>query len=120
MRPGAVTVEPVERQGSSGSWTEDEVTIDWTQLEDARRSSGALRLTAFARSTLDGIPVDMREIDHFGHGTFAHFMRSLAVAWPDPPSPIDELLAGGEWREFSGDEFRRRASSDDPDAPEAG
>jgi hypothetical protein len=115
----AVTVEPVERHGSSGTWTEDEVTIDWTRLEDGRRSSTALRLTAFARSMLDGTPVDMREIDHFGHGTFAHFMRALAVAWPDPPPPIDELLAGGEWRELSGDEFRRRASGDDPDDPGA-
>ena len=74
--------------------------------------STALRLTAFARSMLDGTPVDMRALDHFGHGTFAHFMRALAVAWPDPPRPIEELLAGGEWRELGGDEFRRRAGDD--------
>ena len=72
----AVQIRQVERQGGSGSWTEDEVMIDWTRLEDGRRSSSALRLTAFARSMLDGSEVDMREIDHFGHYTFAHFMRA--------------------------------------------
>jgi hypothetical protein len=73
----AVTVEPVERRGGpSGSWTEDEITIDWTRRTNPQRSSTAHRLTAFAPSKLDGIPVDMREIDHFGHGTFAHFMRA--------------------------------------------
>lgn len=114
----AVTVEPVERRGGpSGSWTEDEVTIDWTRLSDPRRSSTAHRLTAFARSMLDGIPVDMREIDYFRHGTFAHFMRALAVAWPDPPPSIDELKQDG-WREITGGEFRRRAAADDPDEPE--
>jgi hypothetical protein len=114
----AVTVEPVERRSSAGAWTEDEITIDWTRLSDPRRSSTALRLTAFARSMLDGTLVDMREIDYFGHGTFAHFIRALAVAWPDPPPSIEELLAGGEWRELGGDEFRRRAG-DDPDDPGA-
>jgi hypothetical protein len=53
----AVTVEPVERVGAGECcWTEDEVTINWTRLEDPRRSSTALRLTAFARSMLDGTP----------------------------------------------------------------
>lgn len=114
----AVTIEQVEQHGFGGhTWIEDEVTIDWTRLSDARRSSTAHRLTAFARSMLDGIPVDMREIDHFGHGTFAHFMRALAVAWPDPPPSIDELKEHG-WREITGDEFRRRTSGDDPDQPE--
>jgi hypothetical protein len=111
----AVTIEQVEQQGLHGdSWIEDEVKIDWTRLADARRSSAALRLTAFARSMLDGTPVDMREIDHFGHGTFAHFMRALAVAWPDPPPSIDELQQQG-WREITGEEFRRRAAGDDPE-----
>lgn len=104
----AVTVEPVERRSRSGAWTEDEVTIGWTRLNDPRRSSTARRLAAFARSMLDGTPVDLREIDYFGHGTSAHLMRALAVAWPDPPPSIEELLAGGEWRELGGDEFRRR------------
>lgn len=115
----AVTVEPVERRGASGSWTEDEVTVDWTRLTNPQRSSTALRLAAFARSMLDGIPVDMREIDYFGHGTFAHFMRALAVAWPDPPPSIEEMKQQG-WREITGDEFRRRTDAgDDPDAPDA-
>jgi hypothetical protein len=112
----AVTVEPVERRGRSGSWTEDEVTIDWTRLTNPQRSSTAIRLPTFARSMRDGTPVDMREIDHFGHGTFAHFMRALAVAWPDPPPPIEEMQRQG-WRELSGEEFRRRARDDDPDEP---
>ena len=115
----AVTVEQVEQHGVGGrSWIEDEVTIDWTRLSDARRSSTALRLTAFARSMLDGNPVDMREIDHFGHGTFAHFMRALAIAWPDPPPSIEEMKQQG-WREITGDEFRRRTDAgDDPDDPQ--
>jgi hypothetical protein len=62
----AVTIEQVQREGVGGrSWTDDEVTIDWTQLTNPQRSSTARRLAAFARSMLDGIPVDMREIDYF-------------------------------------------------------
>ncbi|MBS0592046.1 MAG: hypothetical protein JSR84_01105 [Proteobacteria bacterium] len=103
-----VTIEPVERAGSGGrTWMEDEVTVNWTRLEDPRRSSTALRLTAFARSMLDGTPVDVREIDHFPHDAYALFMRALATAWPDPPPSIDQLLASG-WRELTADEFRRR------------
>lgn len=110
----AVTIEQVEQHGFDGrSWIEDEVTIDWARLSDPRRSSTSLRLAAFARSMLDGTPVDMRAIDHFGHGTFAHFMRALALAWPDPPPSIDKLEQG--WREITGDEFRRRAGGHDPE-----
>jgi hypothetical protein len=83
---------------------------------DGRQSQH--RLSAFARSMLDGTPIDMREIDYFGHGTFAHFMRALAVAWPDPPPSIEEMQRQG-WRELTGEEFRRRAREDDPDEPGA-
>jgi hypothetical protein len=102
---GLLTAQP-------GSWAEDEVTIDWSRLTDPRRSSTAMRLAALARSMLDGTPVDMREIDSFDHGTFAHFMRALAVAWPDPPPSIEEMQQQG-WRELTSEEFRRRAREDD-------
>lgn len=90
----AVTIEPVEHHDTSRSWTEDQVTIDWARLTDTRRSSTGIRLAAFARSMLDGTAVDMREIVHFGHGTYAHFMHALAVAWPEPPPSIEELAYG--------------------------
>ena len=106
----AVRVERVQRSGTP-PWAEDEVTIDWERLQDARRGSTALRMTAIARSMLDDAPVDLRELVHFGHGAYARLMRALATVWPDPPPSIEQLLGAG-WREVTPDEFRRRTRSD--------
>ena len=110
----AVTIAPVERHDGSESWVEDEVTIDWIRLQDARHGSTATRLTAFARSMLEGTPVDLSEIVHFGHRTYSLLMRALATTWPDPPPTIDALLGAG-WREVDPSDFRRRLGGASPD-----
>jgi hypothetical protein len=45
----------------------------------------------------------------------AHPPPPVRRSLPRPPS-IDDPLDGGDWRELSGDEFRRRAGDDDPEA----
>jgi hypothetical protein len=112
----AVRIETVQRSGTP-PWTADEVTIDWERLQDARRRSTALRMTAIARSMLDDAPVDLRELVHFGHGANARLMRALATVWPDPPPSIEQLLGAG-WREVTPDEFRRRTRSDPAEGDE--
>jgi hypothetical protein len=101
----AVRVMPVQRSGTP-PWTENEVTIDWERLQDPRRSSTALRMTAIARSMLDDAPVDLRELVRFGHAAHARLMRALATVWPDPPPSIAQLLDAG-WREVDPDDVRR-------------
>jgi hypothetical protein len=108
----AVSVVPVERRDATSTWIEDEVTIDWTRLQDPRRSATATRLAAIARSMLDGTPVDLSEIVHFGHGTYALLMRALAATWPDPPVSIDKLTDAG-WRELDSDDFLRRLGAEE-------
>ena len=103
----AVRIETVERSGTP-PWTEDEVTIDWERLQDARRGSTALRMTAIARSMLD----DLRDLVHFGHGAYARLMRALATVWPDPPPSIEQLLGAG-WREVDPGDFLGRLAPPD-------
>lgn len=110
-----VPVRQVERHGTTSSWAEDEVTFNWGGLMDGRRSSSRIRLAEIARAMLDSTPINLRALDHVEHGTWTHFMPSLAVAWPDPPASIDELLEGGGWRELAGDAFRHGAAGDDHD-----
>jgi hypothetical protein len=69
----AVTVVAVERRDATSTSAEDEVAIDWTRLQDPRRSATSVRL-AIARSMVDGAPVDLSEIVHFGH--------SRVTLWP--------------------------------------
>jgi hypothetical protein len=113
----AVTVEPVERRGRSGSWTEDEVTIDWTRLTkppalehgDPAPDVRAIYARRDSRRHARDRPFRSRHV---------RALHALAVAWPDPPPPIEEMQRQG-WRELSGEEFRRRARDDDPDEPGA-
>jgi hypothetical protein len=112
----AVRITAVQRSGTP-PWTEDEITIDWERLQDARRGSTALRMTAIARSMLDDAPVDLREIAHFGHGAHARLMHALATVRPDPPPSIEQLL-GADWREVTPDEFRRSTRSEPAEGDE--
>jgi len=49
----AVNVVPAERRGATSTRIEDEVTIDWTRLQNPRRSANATRLAAIAHDAGD-------------------------------------------------------------------
>jgi hypothetical protein len=115
VNPGAALhVETVTRHGTTSDWDEDVITVDWGALSNPQRSSTDLRLVAIARSLLDGTPVDLSELSHFTHGSFATLMHALALVWPNPPRPIEEILGDSEMREITAADFLRGMGHEPP------
>lgn len=79
----AVTVRQQEFGYGNHTFTDDVLTVDWEDLTDPRHADTTLRLAAIARSLLDGTPVDLSKVVHFGDETGRRVVAALALIWDE-------------------------------------